>query len=90
MRIHDGYHLRELGDDHLVIGPGSEPGGGSRRVVRLNESAAFLWRSVVGREFSVAGLAALLQQEYGLDAEAAAGDAASIAAAWQKAGLVDA
>ena len=88
MRIHDGYYLRELGDDHLVIGAGAS--SGSRRVVRLNESAAFLWRSVVGREFSVAGLAALLQQEYGLDAEAAAGDAASIAAAWQKAGLVDA
>lgn len=88
MHICEGYHLRELGDDHLVIGPGSAPGGGSRRVVRLNESAAFLWRSVAVRDFTLADLADLLRREYGVDETAALSDAKSIANAWEKAGLV--
>jgi len=90
MRIHDGFHLRELGDDHLVIGPGEGCACGHRRVVRLNESAAFLWRSVAGRDFSVADLSALLQQEYGIDEAQARSDAESIASAWEKAGIVTA
>ena len=89
MHIHEGYHLRELGDDHLVIGLGEGQKSGSRRVVRLNESAAFLWRAVAKRDFSLADLASLLREEYDLAEAAALSDAESIADAWKKAGLVD-
>ena len=92
MRIKEEYRLQELGDDHLLIGPAAGPG---RRIVRLNESAAFLWRSVAarpaaeGRDFSVAVLADLLQARYGLDPATATRDARSIAAAWQESGVVE-
>ena len=90
MRICPQYRLRELGDDHLVIGESSDGRQNARRVVRLNESAAFLWRSVAEREFDAVTLSTLLQDEYGLDALMASDDAASILAAWEKAGLVEA
>jgi len=90
MRIHPGYHLRELGDDHLVIGKDAAAKQNERRVVRLNTSAAFLWRAVEGKEFDVPMLARQLQEEYGLDAARAAADAAAIVSAWTDAGLVDA
>ena len=88
MHIHPSFHLRELGDDHLVIGGGAGLFRRSRHVVRLNDSAAFLWRSVAEREFDAALLAQLLREEYGLEEAVAAADAASILAAWRKAGLV--
>lgn len=89
MQIRPEYHLQELGDDHLVIGRPAATQTKERRVVRLNASAAFLWRSVEAKEFTVETLSGLLREEYGLDAAVAAADAASIAAAWVKAGLVD-
>lgn len=90
MRIHPGYHLRELGDDHLVIGKDAVAKKNERRVVRLNASAAFLWRAVEDKEFDAATLSALLQEEYGLEAARAAADASAIVDVWVKAGLVDA
>jgi hypothetical protein len=90
MRIHPGYHLRELGDDHLVIGKDAAAKKNERRVVRFNASAAFLWRSVEEKEFDAPTLARLLQEEYGLDAVRADADAAAILSAWEDAGLVDA
>ena len=82
------YHLRELDDDHLVIGKSADGRKNFRHVVRLNASAAFLWRSVEGKEFDAGTLARLLELKYGLDAETAAADAASILSAWEKAGLL--
>ena len=79
MRTTDCFKLRELGDDHLLVGPSDD---GGRRIVRLNAAAAFLWRSVAGSEFSVADLSALLRNEYGLDRERADSDAGRIADAW--------
>ncbi|MBR3292133.1 MAG: PqqD family peptide modification chaperone [Bacteroidales bacterium] len=90
MRICSDYRLRELGDDHLVIGESADGRRDARRVVRLNESAAFLWRSVAGKDFDADTLSWLLQKEYGVDSLAADADAASILAAWMKAGLVEA
>lgn len=89
MRISSDYRLRELGDDHLVIGKSADGRQEARRVVRLNGSAAFLWRSVAGKDFDADTLSWLLQREYGLDPLTAGADAASILAAWVKAGLVE-
>lgn len=88
MHIREGFILREVGTDHMVVGPGAKGGEGLRRIVRMNDSAAFLWRSVAGREFEVATLAALLEREYGLEKTVARTDAEHIAAAWLHAGIV--
>ena len=89
MHICPGFSLRELGDDHLVIGEGSDRNIHARRVVRLNGSAAFLWRSVEGKDFGVGDLALLLREEYGIDTATSLSDAAAILDAWEKAGLVE-
>lgn len=85
MHLNGKYNLRELGDDLVLIG---EAAGADRHLVRINESAAFLWRSASGKEFSTEDLASLLQGEYGIEASAALSDAASIVAAWKSSGLV--
>lgn len=88
MHIREGFILREVGADHMIVGPDAKGGDGLRRIIRINESAAFLWRSVAGREFEVATLAGLLEKEYGLDMSVARTDSERIATAWLRAGIV--
>lgn len=88
MRLNGVFNLRELGDESMLIGEVTDHKKGLRRVVRINSSAAFLWRSVSGREFEVSDLADLLSREYGLDPETALSDAAATASEWRSAGLL--
>lgn len=88
MHIREGFILREVGDDHMIVGPDMQGGDGLRRIIRVNESAAFLWRSVAGREFEIATLASLLEKEYDIDKAVARTDAEHIATAWLHAGIV--
>ena len=87
MHLKEGYILRELGDDAIVIGEG--PTVDFQRLVSLNSSAAYLWRCVEGREFDAATLADLLLEEYEVGAAEAADAAADIAAAWLRAGIAE-
>jgi hypothetical protein len=58
-------------------------------MVKLNDSAAFLWKSVSGKDFTVETLADLLVGEYGIDAETARRDSEAIAAKWKEIGLIE-
>ena len=67
MKINQGFELREMCGEHIVIGTGVENIDFSK-VISLNESAAWLWRAVEGQEFTPASMAALLMEEYDVDA----------------------
>ena len=85
MHLKEGYVLRELGEDAIVIGEGVTVD--FQRMISLNSSAAYLWRSVEGREFTTGTLTDLLLEEYEVGREEAASAAADIAAAWIRAGI---
>ncbi len=87
MHLKNGYVLRELGDDAIVIGEGADVD--FQRLISLNSSAAYLWRRVEGCEFDTATLANLLLEEYEVGAAEAADAAADIAAAWLRAGIAE-
>lgn len=87
MRIIDGFVLRDMCGTSVIIAEGAELLNYGK-LMSLNDSAAFLWRSVEGMDFTEAMLADLLQKEYGIDRELAERDAGSIAEAWLQRGLV--
>ena len=58
------------------------------KVISLNESAAWLWREVEGKEFTPATLAALLMEQYDVDEAVALADATAIANQWIGVGIV--
>lgn len=87
MKIIEGFRLRDVMGQATVIGEGVGQVN-FNRLVTLNDSAAFLWRSVEGREFDEAVLADLLIEEYGIDSELANKDAAAIVSQWKEVGLV--
>ena len=87
MRIIDGFRLRDVMGQATVIGEGVGQVN-FNRLITLNATAAFLWRSVEGRDFDEEMLAELLVEEYGIDAELASKDADAIASQWREVGLV--
>ena len=87
MHLKEGYVLRELGDDFIVIGEG--PTVDFQHLISLNSSAAFLWKSVEGKEFDVDTLTGLLLEEYEVEQPEAAAAAVDLARAWLQAGIAE-
>ena len=87
MKIIDGFRLRKLGKEYIVVGEGLAQFN-FNKMVSLNGTAAYLWESVEGRDFTVADLTALLLERYEVEADVAERDAAALAHAWVEAGIV--
>ncbi|MFI3303745.1 MAG: PqqD family protein [Rikenellaceae bacterium] len=87
MKIIDGFVLRNIAGESIVVGEGIGQVD-FNKIISLNESATYLWESVVDREFSVEDLAQLLIKEYEIDENCAATDAKKIADEWCKVGII--
>ncbi len=89
MKIKEGFKLRNVCGESIIVAEGRENIDFSK-IISLNESAAFLWTAVEGRDFSVQDMADLLANEYDVTPEAALADAKSLAEKWQEIGIVTA
>ena len=87
MKINQGFELREMCGERIIIATGKENIDFSK-VISLNESAAWLWNEVEGKEFTPDTLAALLMEQYDVDEATALADATALAAQWVSIGLV--
>ena len=88
MKAKQGFSLRNVCGEHIIVAEGRENIDFSG-IVSMNESAAFLWNAVAGKDFTVGDLAGLLAGEYDVDPQTAADDAEAIAKRWVEAGLVE-
>lgn len=86
MKINEGFELREMCGEHIIIATGVANIDFSK-VISLNESAAYLWREVEGKEFTPATMAALLTEKYNIDEATALADATALAQRWTEAGI---
>ena len=73
--------------EHIIVAYGKE-NIDFNKVISLNESAAYLWKNIVDKDFTADTLASLLQQEYEVDAETAKKDAQALLDEWTNVGLV--
>lgn len=87
MKIKKGFELREVCGEHIIVAYGKE-NIDFNKVISLNESAAYLWKNIVDKDFTADTLASLLQQEYEVDAETASRDAKALLDEWTNVGLV--
>lgn len=88
MKLIEGFRLRDVMGQATVIGEGVDQVN-FNKLVTLNESAAFLWKSVEGKDFTTETLASLLIEHYGIDEALAAKDAESVARQWLEIGLAE-
>ncbi len=88
MKIKTGFEMRDVCGEKVIIAQGIENLDFSK-MINLNESAAFLWASVQGREFTVATLTELLCGEYDVERATAERDATALLEEWKKLGLAE-
>ncbi len=88
MKIKEGFVLREILNENVVVGEGLAQVN-FNKIVSMNETAAYLWKNVEGKEFTVDDLTRLLTDEYEVEEEVAAKDAAAIAAKWIEIGIAE-
>ena len=88
MRIKEGFVLRTICGQNVVSGEGTSQVNFSK-LVSLNETAAYLFKAVQGREFTAETLANLLLDEYEVDRETALKDAESLCAQWKEIGIAE-
>ena len=88
MKIVDGFKMRKLGKDYIVVGEGLAQVN-FNKMVSLNASAAYLWEAVDGKEFEVEDLVGLLLNKYEVEEDLARKDAIRLVQIWKDAGLVE-
>ena len=87
MRIIEGFRLRNVMGQATIVGEGVGQID-FNKLITLNDSAAYLWQSVEGKEFDMQTLANLLVDKYGIDQDTALTDAKAIANKWIEIGII--
>ena len=88
MKIKDGFVLREMCGEYIVAAEGLQ-NINFNKLISLNSTAAFLWKALENKEFTVEDMAQLLVDEYEIDLELASTDSASLIKAWLDAGIAE-
>lgn len=88
MRIKDGFILRSICGEHVVVGEGLKRVN-FNKLLSLNDSAAYLWEQVSGRDFTAEDMVALLVDHYDVDGQRAAADVEKLLEVWNREGVVE-
>lgn len=89
MKIKPGFELRDLCGEQIIVAEGEENVDFSS-IISMNETSAYLWRHMSGKDFSTADMVAALRAEYDVDAATAQADCTRLAQQWVDAGIVSA
>lgn len=88
MRTKKSFTIRPLGREFILTPEGSSQVN-FNRLVSLNATAAYLWQSVVDKDFTAQDLADLLLEKYEVAPEVALADSEAIMAKWLEAGIAE-
>lgn len=88
MKTKPGFKLRTLGTDHILLAEGVEQIN-FNKMVAMNQSAAFLWENVEGKEFSADSMTELLTSHYDVSEDVARADVGKLIANWLEAGIIE-
>ncbi len=86
MKLKSGFGLRDVCGEKVLVAEGLENIDFSK-IVALNETSAYLWEKLEGKEFEVKDMVALLREEYDVTADVAERDCKELANKWIEAGL---
>ena len=83
MKIKDGFTLRTICGEHIVIGEGLAQVN-FNKMLSLNGSAAYLWEQLKGKEFTEEDAVKLLTDKYDVTPERALEDVKKLLEEWKK------
>ncbi|WP_337387695.1 PqqD family protein [Prevotella sp.] len=88
MKTKKGFVLRNVCGENIIVAEGKE-NIDFTKIISMNETAAYLWKNVEGKEFDSDTLMSLLINEYEVDDTTANKDAKNIAKQWIEAGIAE-
>jgi len=88
MRAKNGFKLKEICGENVIVGEGKENIDFSS-IISMNETSAYLWKSVQDKDFDAEMLAKLLTDEYEVDDATALADSEAIIQQWVEAGIAE-
>lgn len=88
MKIKDGFILRSICGEYIVVGEGISQVN-FNKMLSLNDSAAFLWKGIEGKEFSAQDLVDLLLEKYEVTPQQASDDVSKLIQVWKDNGVID-
>ncbi|MBQ6199436.1 MAG: PqqD family protein [Bacteroidales bacterium] len=86
MKIKEGFVLRTICGQNVISGEGSANVNYSS-LISLNETAAYLFKELQGKEFTEETAVDLLLDQYEVDRDTAAKDVKALLAKWKEIGL---
>lgn len=88
MKTKKGFNLRQVCGEQIIVAEGKENIDFSK-IISMNESSAYLWNAVAGKDFTAEDLTRLLTEEYEVDETTARKDAGAVVRQWIEAGIVE-
>lgn len=89
MKAKPGFNLRVVCGENIIVAEGEENIDFSN-IISMNESSAYLWQNIQGKEFTHEDLVGLLTQEYEVDEATAIKDVKALTELWLQAGIIEA
>lgn len=89
MKAKPGFNLRVVCGENIIVAEGEENIDFSN-IISMNESSAYLWQNIQGKEFTHEDLVDLLTQEYEVDEATALKDVKDLTELWLQAGIIEA
>jgi len=83
MKLRSELVLRQLGDEHVIV-DSCKGVVDLSKVYTLNETAAFLWKELQGRDFDYSDIVELLLERYDVEKEHAESDAKDLMRKFEK------
>lgn len=88
MKTKKGFVLRNVCGENIIVAEGKE-NIDFTKIISMNETAAYLWKNVEGKDFDPNTLKNLLMKEYEVKETTADADAKTIAKQWIEAGIAE-
>lgn len=88
MKINPNFKLRQIAGETIIINQGTA-NVDMTKIISLNESAAFMYEQLQGRDFTLADAAALLVDTYAIAPQQAEADAAAWIASLSQCGVIE-
>lgn len=89
MKTKAGFRLRNVCGENIIVAEGIDNIDFSR-IISMNESSAYLWQKVVGKEFNEDDLTNYLTEEYEVNETQARTDVKTLIGKWLEAGIIEA
>lgn len=88
MKAKNGFNLRTVCGENILVAEGEE-NIDFNNIISMNESSAYLWNRIQGKDFEVKDLVDLLIEMYEVDEETATRDARLLVDQWKQAEIIE-